>query len=218
MFRLLERYESGIWEALDRPQIFCSERPYSSFRVANWVVRLGFLKSSHAPVKVFGWWLWSLHVGVVLCAAALAVANLGGLDMEHLMMTLEFRWLDDGSDIIKPAVHAVVSENGTADEPVTMLEYVIWPYFVLCAVVLLRDMYIRNKHLLPTLRQHGVDAPEFVSLSRSRAQLVKYVELCQESGLPDTHWRYLKFSGKVLPCLVAGWLLLILWGVFSQNG
>jgi hypothetical protein len=89
------------------------------------------------------------------------------------------------------------------------LEHLIFPYWLVFAALIGGAIYIRKFKIIPTLKKHGRDYEEYISLKKQRKQLNEYIEICKGHGLPNLHWRYMKIFNKVGFVLVIGWVFLI---------
>jgi len=89
------------------------------------------------------------------------------------------------------------------------LEYLIFPYWLVFAVLIGFAIYIRKFKIIPTLKKYGRDYEEYISLKKQRMQLNEYIELCKEHNLTDIYWRYMKIVNKVGFVLVIGWVFLL---------
>jgi len=90
------------------------------------------------------------------------------------------------------------------------LEYLIFPYWLIDAFVIIRAIYIRKTRIIPTLKEYDRDYEDYISLKKQKKQLEEYIEICKEHNLPSTHWKYMKKFNKISIILMIGWVALIL--------
>ena len=89
------------------------------------------------------------------------------------------------------------------------LEHLIFPYWLVFAAFIGGAIYIRKAKIIPTLKSHGRDYEDYLSLKKQRKQLEEYIEICVQHNLPDFHWRYMKAFNKIGFVLVLGWFVLL---------
>jgi hypothetical protein len=89
------------------------------------------------------------------------------------------------------------------------LEYLIFPYWLVFAALIVAAVYIRKFKIIPTLKKYDRDYKDYISLKKQRIQLNEYIELCKEHGLPNLYWKYMKVADKAGILLVLGWFVLL---------
>ena len=94
---------------------------------------------------------------------------------------------------------------------------IIFPYWLLFALIIGAQLYIRKFIIIPTLKKYGRDYEEYWSAKKKKKQFEEYIEVCKQHNLPDFYWNYMKFSSKAAPVLVIGWFCLIYFLVPPKN-
>ncbi|XHR29010.1 MAG: hypothetical protein ACFUZC_00285 [Chthoniobacteraceae bacterium] len=95
---------------------------------------------------------------------------------------------------------------------------IIFPYWLLFALVIGAQVYIQKFIIIPTLKKYGRDYEEYWSVKKKKKQFEEYIEVCKQHNLPDIYWKYMTFSNKVAIALVIGWICLLYFVVPPKNG
>ena len=89
-------------------------------------------------------------------------------------------------------------------------ESLIFPYWLLFAMLIVGAIYSYKVKVIKTLKTFGGDYEEYWSPSKQRKQLEEYKKLCETHNQSLFYFYFLRLYQKIGIVLIMGWIVLLI--------